>query len=140
MHKLYTLSYSGLDVVDLDTWTQHLGAILLDIRFKPFSRDKRYGRDHLKHLLGDRYFHFPQLGNANYKGDTVHIHKPSEGYPRLAKGLEGQSFILLCVCWNVEECHRKVVSDHMVDEYGVEVEHLKGRYEPPPECEQMALL
>jgi uncharacterized protein (DUF488 family) len=140
IHKLYTLGYTGLLPADLLQLTQHLDAVLADIRFSPYSRHPQWHKANLLDLLGDRYRHIPELGNVNYKGDLgagIILKDVEQGTIEVARLIQQQSVILLCACKDWHACHRQTAADEMQQRYNVEVIHLSlpevGKLLRPPE-------
>jgi hypothetical protein len=66
----------------------------------------------------------PALGNRNYKGGPVEIVDLEAGLAQVADRLVSQPVILLCVCAEVERCHRRLVAEAISVRYGVSVTHL----------------
>lgn len=128
MHTLYTLGYQGLKQEHLQEWVRRLDAFLVDIRFSPRSRHPAFSRAGLTRVFGDRYRHLPALGNRNYKGaGPVVLDNPGLGGAQVKPMLEERPVILMCVCWNLSECHRRVAADLIAAQTGVNLEHLGGR-------------
>lgn len=67
MRTVYTVGYSGQRPEQLQALIEKLGALLVDVRFSPRSRNPRWGQPALREMFGDRYVHLPEFGNAAYK-------------------------------------------------------------------------
>jgi len=131
MHKLYTIGYQSLEPEHLEQWVCQLGALLLDVRLSPRSRRATWSQHALSEWFGERYWHLDLLGNVNYKsGRPIQLKDEQAGLTVLKELLEDQPVILLCGCRNVQECHRRVIAERMAEGFGVEVEHLRGRFAP----------
>lgn len=105
--KIFTTGYTAKDINDLRPMLDALDAVLVDIRFAPYSQVLHWRQVYLKVLLGSKYRHIPNLGNRTYKEDKITIQN-------LQLGLEtvfslSKNAILMCACETVEKCHRRVI-------------------------------
>ncbi len=106
--KIFTTGYTAKNINDLRPMLEALEAILIDIRFAPYSRIMHWQKVYLKALLGNRYRHIPNLGNRTYKEDgKITIQN-------LQLGLEtvlslNTNAILMCACEKPEDCHRRLI-------------------------------
>ena len=105
--KIFTTGYTAKDINDLRPMLDALDAVLVDIRFAPYSQVLHWRQIYLKVLLGSKYLHIPNLGNRTYKEDKITIQN-------LGLGLEtvfslNKNAILMCACETVEKCHRRVI-------------------------------
>ena len=123
LHTLYTFGYSGRTPHELQTLAEQLNAVVVDIRFSPRSRSPDWSGGRLQKLLGDRYHHLPALGNRNYKGGPVEFVDLETGVVEVGQLLRQQPVILLCVCADVQRCHRLAAAEAIAARYGVIVEH-----------------
>ena len=108
-------------------WVDHLGAVLIDVRLSPNARQADFRKSNLEERFGrDRYWHIEELGNVNYRSESGPTKLKDEviGLEALAFNLRRGPVIIMCGCWNVNECHRKFISDKMAAEWAVEVIHL----------------
>jgi hypothetical protein len=129
MHPIFTYGYQGHTPDQLAAYLDATGAILLDIRFKPYSRMAGWGGDALKRQFGDRYrWMGVSLGNPNYQGGPITLGRPEQALVPVQRLLTERPVILLCACWNVETCHRKVAAEYLGNNLGAEVQHLPGRF------------
>lgn len=125
-----TVGYSGLDVDSLVSYAKEINAVVVDTRYRPYSRNPTWRKGNLiaQFRTGNghqRYMHISDLGNLNYKGGPIAISDPEAGLPKVKALLDaGFRVILMCVCRDPERCHRSVVADMLVEEYGVTVRHL----------------
>lgn len=132
LQSLYTFGYSGKQPDALLALTEQLDAIpygirsviVADIRFSPRSRIPQWNGGRLAKLLGDRYHHLPALGNRNYKGGPVEIVDLEAGVAQVADLLVHQPVILLCVCADIQHCHRRLAAEAILARYGVPLTHL----------------
>lgn len=127
-HPIYTWGYSGHTPDELDKYLQAAGAQLLDIRLRPYSRQVGWGSDALKRRFGRLYRHLGSLGNRNYQGGPILLDAPDVAVPIVRQILATRPVILLCVCWDVETCHRKVAAEYLGNILGADVQHLPGRF------------
>lgn len=109
--EFYTTGYSGKEVADLKPMIESLDAILVDIRFAPYSRVLHWRKVYLKTLLGDRYRHVPNLGNRTYKENKITIQNLELGLETLFS-LKTDA-VLMCACEKIETCHRKIIADEL---------------------------
>lgn len=124
---VYTAGYSGLTASQLLAKAEELSAIVVDIRIKPFARDPQFRQGAMTALLGGRYIHVGSLGNVNYKSDgPVQFVDEAVGLAQVEAVLTTGPVILLCGCWNVAECHRRVAAEAL-GERGYPVTHLERR-------------
>lgn len=105
--KIFTTGYTAKDINDLRPMLDMLEAVLVDIRFAPYSQVLHWRQVYLKVLLGSKYLHIPNLGNRTYKEDKITIQN-------LGLGLEtvfslNKNAILMCACETAEKCHRRVI-------------------------------
>ena len=91
-------------------------APLCDIRYSPHSRNPAYTQA--------RYRHVPALGNRNYRGGEIAIVDYPTGLQQIAAVLQDwPAVILLCVCADVQTCHRKGVGEQLAWDLGQRCEH-----------------
>ncbi len=107
MQKIFTTGYTGKDINELKPMLSSLEAILVDIRFAPFSQVLHWRQMYLKILLGKKYLHAPNLGNRTYKEDKITIQNLKLGVETVLS-LE-VNVVLMCACEKVENCHRRVI-------------------------------
>ena len=124
MNPLYTFGYSGKQPEELLALAEQLNATVADIRFSPRSRVPQWSGGRLARLLGDRYRPLPALGNRNYKGGPIELVDPETGIAQVASLLAHQPVILLCVCAEVEHCHRRLAAEIIDNRYGMQITHL----------------
>lgn len=109
MKRLLHFGYQGKKPADLLP-TIEAGAVIVDCRIQPFSRfNAAWNKGGLEKLLGDGYQHARVLGNVNYKGGPIELVDPEAGLNLLGQLLEQQDVVVMCVCSNYAQCHRKVV-------------------------------
>jgi uncharacterized protein (DUF488 family) len=102
---------------------EQLDAVVVDIRFSPRSRNPHWTAGRLTSLLGERYRHLAVLGNRNYKGGPIEFVDLEEGVVKVGELLREQPVILLCVCADVERCHRLPAAEAIAARYGVTITH-----------------
>ncbi len=113
MSTIYTVGYMGLSVERLKAEAQMLGAVVVDVRYRPYSRNAAWNRPRLEGSLGGerRYFWAGEtLGNVNYKGGPVKLANPGPGVQLVTGILDHKPVILLCVCKSHKGCHRTDVA------------------------------
>lgn len=119
--KIFTTGYTGKHINDLKPMLEALDAVLIDIRFAPYSRIMHWQKVYLKALLGNRYRHNPNLGNRTFNEGKITIQN-------LQLGLEtvlslNENAILMCVCDRAEDCHRRLIIAEL-NQRNVETEEL----------------
>lgn len=125
MNPLYTYGYGRGSHADIEGYID-LGSRIVDIRFAPWSKNPMWQKGMLEARFGSRYLHLRDLGNRNYRGGDIDLHRPEAGMARLGALLEETPCVLMCVCCQLYECHRLVVSRLARDRFpGLEVEHLE---------------
>jgi hypothetical protein len=114
--KLYTLGYAAPSAAfTLETLLSESGTLLVDVRMHPGShRYPEWRAKALERRYGERYAHVPAFGNVHYRtpGQPIQLADPEAGV-RWAIPLlqQGRNLVLLCVCKDDEQCHRKLVFD-----------------------------
>lgn len=133
-NKVYHFGYQGHKPEDLLAECRRLGAILLDIRYAPYSRwQAGWQRKSLQLLFGPDYLHVPQLGNINYKnGLPIEIADMEAGLSIVFEQLKSRPVVLMCVCREFERCHRRLVAEEL-EERGIAVMPLSLRLDNVPD-------
>jgi uncharacterized protein (DUF488 family) len=139
--KIHTIGYGGRATQDfLELLKAHGIATVVDVRLRPdrssmgtYAKAKTpdKGIEHLLASAGIHYVWMQELGNV-----FVGMNDWSQRYQRLMDQAgdllvdrllhlpDPQPFCLMCAEKHAEECHRKVIADHLVN-YGHEVTHIK---------------
>ncbi len=113
---LSTLGYAAKSAACiLETLLSEPGTLLVDVRMRPGSRRyPEWRRNPLERRSRERYVHVPTFGNVHYRtpDQPIQLANPEAGV-RWAIPLlqQGRSLVLLCVCKDDEQCHRKLVFD-----------------------------
>lgn len=123
MKKAHHFGYEGQKPEALHQAVTELGALLIDIRYRPFSRNAVWNKKNLQELFGDNYLHLEAWGNINYRGGPIEIADFDKGLKVVLHELENRPVVLMCVCREFERCHRSVLADKL-HRQGVEVERL----------------
>lgn len=121
MKPVYTIGYAGKTPAQIKELAEQLGAVVVDIRFSPFSRNPVWSGKQLRLSLGDRYVHLRAFGNANYKGGPISIVDYAAGKAFLLD--MDKPAILMCVCKDPLTCHRTTVAAKLLAD-GLEVTEL----------------
>jgi len=114
-HDVFGIGYSGRAPVEIHRLALQLNAVVVDIRLSPRSRKPGWNKGRLTTMLGDRYLHLPELGNLNYKGGDILLKDPDVGIAVVVRELEHRAVILMCVCGELQKCHRLVVANLLKD-------------------------
>ncbi len=106
---LYTFGYTDVCPDAVIEQLVALDILIVDIRYSPGSRVAKWRQAQLQERLGDHYIHVQALGNVNYNrpGAPIHLFQPENGVNLVGERLQrGQHLALMCMCREVEECHR----------------------------------
>lgn len=132
MHKLYTVGYADWTALALRDLVDGLDAMLVDIRMNAWSEREEWRGDMVAALFGEWYCHYPELGNANYKGGPIRLASQQQGLTFLRRQLEQHPVVLMCGCRKLGTCHRLHVAGLAVEHLGATVEHLPSPADLPP--------
>lgn len=132
MKTFLLLGYTGRKVSDLQAFAEGADAAIVDIRYSPRSRNPEYDLNSLQRRFGERYFHFQEWGNRNFKGGPMEIVDFELGLSKI-KSLSNDRIILMCACPDASTCHRTVVGS-MLSEHGFEVYELASSSLQLPLC------
>lgn len=113
MKTFLGFGYAGKKLSALTKDMMDLDAVVVDVRFKPWAKNPDFQQSTLIKALGDRYVaggHY--LGNRNYKGGPIEIVDMRTGV-QLLESIPNDHVILMCYCWNFNECHRKTIANHL---------------------------
>lgn len=132
MTMIFTLGYLRTDPVDVHKLTAVLNAFLLDVRFSPHSGIPAWKQSHLKANLGNRYIHCRGLSNVNeFRPDQgVKLKDFNGGLGIVRPILRHNNVILMCVCHDLDRCHRLEASARLGRILNVPVLHLDGEKLP----------
>ncbi len=120
--KIFTTGYTGKNINDLKPMLEALDAMLIDVRFAPFSQVMCWRKVYLKVLLGDSYRHVPNLGNRTFKEDKITIQNLKLGIETVLHLSE--NCVLMCACDKLENCHRRLIVEEL-SKMGIEAVELK---------------
>ena len=112
MYPIYFWGYSGHQMTDLQALQADTGALILDARYKPYSRFRpEWNQKRLAELFGENYLHCPALGNVNYKDgpEMIQIADLEAGIAVIAAA--GRPVIVICTCKTPDGCHTTVIRD-----------------------------
>jgi rhodanese-related sulfurtransferase len=139
VNPVFTIGYTGWHPPDLAAAVTSRGAVLVDVRFRPFSRSPAWLQGALVDLVGEEnYVECREFGNVNYNtGGPIHIADAKAGLAKVAPILQERPIVLLCACSQVATCHRTKVAEFLNGRLGAPVEHLMPRvYTPKTEVER----
>lgn len=136
LHGLYSYGYLGAALDDLRGYAA-AGALILDVRYAPTSRNPVWRRAHLRRELGRRYDWCRDLGNESYRsGEAIRIADLDAGLRRLESCLSEGPVVLLCACADWRACHRRTVAEAAAAVFpGLRIVHLAPG-EPLAEAQQ----
>lgn len=127
---LFTIGYQQTTFARLTDWVKRERVLLADIRYLPWSKESQWRQDALAGALGSQYLHVHALGNPNYNTDgPMRLADGRAGLRVIAEHLRQQPVVLMCACWNLDGCHRKLAAAYIEGEYAsanvpLEVVHL----------------
>ena len=120
---IFTFGYAGKQVETLKEKIEALDALLIDIRYSPFSKDPQWRKNNLSAVFGQRYLLAGNyFGNVLYKSAGIKL-SDAEGGLALIRKID-RNMILMCSCHNYERCHRKTVSEYL-QSHGFKVKELE---------------
>ena len=111
VQKIYTTGYTGKDINNLKPMIKALNAVLIDIRFAPFSQVMHWRKIYLKSLLGEKYRHIANLGNRTYKEEKITIQNLQLGVDTILN--LPFNLVLMCTCEKTENCHRRLIVEEL---------------------------
>lgn len=109
--KIWTTGYTGKDIIDLKPMLETLNAMLIDIRFAPYSQVMHWRKVYLKTLLGEKYRHIANLGNRTYKEDKITIQNLNLGVETILN--LPFNVVLMCACVKTDNCHRRIIVEEL---------------------------
>lgn len=110
-NKIFTTGYTGKDINDLKPMLADLDAMLIDIRFAPYSQVMHWRKVYLKALLGEKYRHIPNLGNRTFKENKISIQNLKLGIETILH--LPSNVVLMCACEKMENCHRRIIAEEL---------------------------
>lgn len=122
---LYTIGYTGADVEALKTFVEVNNLVIVDARIKPTSRAAQWRKGALENRFGARYRSVVNFGNVNYKGGPIEIVDLETGIAEtdyILRKCDG--IVLMCMCKDLDICHRKIVAEALEQHLGVSAVHL----------------
>jgi len=94
---IYTVGYARLREPErLAHLAAELDAVVVDVRFKPYTSFKGWSRADLHARLGSSYRWVEAFGNEGYRGGPVRLHDAARGLADVTPLLEVGNIILLC--------------------------------------------
>ncbi|MGH2496534.1 MAG: DUF488 family protein [Ktedonobacteraceae bacterium] len=125
---LYTFGYTDVCADAVIAQLVALDVLIVDIRYSPNSRLAKWRQAQLQERLGEHYTHIQALGNVNYNrpGAPIQLYQSEVGVSLVGERLRrGQHLAMMCMCREVEECHRLEVARRVQKQLpGVLVIHL----------------
>jgi hypothetical protein len=132
MFPIYTFGYANFTVEQLKAKALELNAIVVDTRFKPFSRVPEWNVRKLAAALEAHDVPYVAygtwFGNVNYKnGGPIQLADPMGAKAAVLGMLSQRPIVLLCQCWSWATCHRNEVAKLVQTWSGSDVIHLVGK-------------
>jgi uncharacterized protein (DUF488 family) len=110
--EVYTLGYSGRNLIELMWIARALDAVIFDIRYSVWSYNPEFRQKRLAKALGERYRHVGDLGNINhYGGGEIQLVDYAAG--RVQIEASERPVVLMCACRNAETCHRTTIANRL---------------------------
>src|SRR5579864_5001696 len=105
--RIYTAGYgSQKSIPKFAEFMERTGSLLVDVRFRPASRNPNWSRSWLQKRFGSEYLWLKALGNVNYKnGGPIELLDPEAALVILAPIIATRPLLLLCACKDHRECH-----------------------------------
>ena len=111
VQRLYTYGYLSSTLPELQQIAA-AGALILDIRINPTSRNPVWRQGHLRKVLGEAYDWCPDLGNPNYKtGGPMALANEEAGMAVLEPLVIRGPVVMLCACRDWRQCHRRLAAE-----------------------------
>jgi uncharacterized protein (DUF488 family) len=137
---IYTTGYTGLEIEKLIKKVEELNAFLIDIRFKPWSKNLTWSQGNLIDTFGVKYYPAGKFfGNVNYTKPIEYAELSNfNGGVQLIKTMlkNHENLILMCMCKDRNECHRRIIARKLT-EIGFEVEELSYKNKEPDNPTQL---
>lgn len=109
---------------------EELDAVIVDIRYRAFSRAPMWRPAAMREAWGWRYVYMQSLGNVNYRGGLVEFANLEQGLRAvrsiilgsepITPGVGGRSVILMCGCEDVNHCHRRLAAQAISERMGTD--------------------
>ena len=113
---IYTVGYLNITRKNLFNVVKDLNAILVDIRYVPYSYSPFWKKQELEKCFFGKYVWIKELGNINYDNKSIEIFNIEDGCEKLFK-LDKENIFLMCACQNFDKCHRKFVAEYLRDNF-----------------------
>ncbi len=120
----YATGYLGHHVDELEAMRESLGAVVVDIRFKPLSRLPMWRQSAMVRYFGANYLWCQDWGSPNFKNGPPHTMLDLDAGWELVSRI-GLPVILLCACRDKETCHRRPLSEWLIRQHGIVVSELE---------------
>ena len=134
-NTLYTIGCNGIpEPAEMADVLLALGVdVLVDVRWKPYSRKPKFNKKKLEHAQGPMksvgldYLHNRDLGNDLVGTGGRRIHNPAVGLERLSDEVKSRVVAIMCQCGPAEECHRIDVARMMAERMpSLRIVHLRA--------------
>ena len=136
----YTFGYGGREVDTLAALVAEYDAVVIDVRLKPWTKQKGWSLSELKARFGEAYHWWRCLGNVNLKtGGKPKLYDAKKGLGLLVKLIETTSPILLCGERNPWVCHRRMIAERLQKKVGCRIVHLPLLERSKTPVEQLTL-
>ena len=122
-HTIFFWGYSGHKPADLQALAEETGAMIVDARMSPFSRNPTWNKSRLQSLPGLVYHHMPAFGNPNYKNGGPLAVKDMETGIEFLDALNCPA-IIMCMCKDANECHTSLIQTEL-DRRGYSTKQLR---------------
>lgn len=116
---VYHIGYQGRDLAGfLDVLKKNLIDVLVDLREKPYSRQKGFSGRQLARSLADVDVGYRWMGDR-LGGFTLGYNDWVKALPEIAELATKSTVCIMCMERNPNECHRKQLVRILEDKHGV---------------------
>lgn len=112
---ILTAGYARANFSSFATRVRDMQAVVIDIRFSPWSSMKEWRGEEMQRALGEQYLHVKALGNKNYneRERGIEIVNLNAGIDQ-ALMIE-RPVVLFCGCPLYRDCHRRLVAEAITE-------------------------
>jgi len=112
---IYTIGYQSTTILNIERAIRALDATLIDIRLAARSYIPEYRLNTLAARFGNKYIHVPELGNINYKDDTLpQVIRDFDAGLSIVQAVQSPNVILMCACASPYKCHRLLIRQRLL--------------------------
>ena len=114
MNKVYSLGYDNVFISNLKKFIFDNDIMLVDVRYSPTSYSIYWRKKFLQTTFSKNYIHLKELGNVNYRDESeFKINDIEKGMSKLLSMIKDHNVVIMCVCSDINTCHRQIISDEL---------------------------